>query len=598
MNTHADKIQENKSQSVSNETSQKQGGDKSTFQFVDNRPEAIAQRKLQEIANTSKQVSQLRAFQEMPNNSSQAQKTAQLQSMADNHSTQQQQPIQKKENNTGLPDDLKTGMENLSGTSLGDVKVHRNSDKPAQLQAHAYAQGTDIHLGPGQEKHLPHEAWHVVQQKQGRVKPIMQMKGKVIINDDIGLEKEADVMGTKALEMRRDGIADESNKNVADNINLNQFQPIVQSKKNSISDTDNSTIQLKRERRGAVVESTLKPEEIEYLQKFRDVENILKFNFAGSGEKAWKTHKEKYAKPGKEQMGNAEHQSGGKKYGKEKKTLNKNKTIFEYAGPISKLFGKKGLKDSGKNSTQANLEDAQREFNGYMMKYLEARTHLANCNDVLLDGINGLATIPEEKELNLGMPLKKVQIAIKGFSRGAAAASVFSNWINSSAYKDNVDINLVLIDPVHGTGMIAKGLMPGEQDVSAIHDQAAPDTTGTTYLMPIKSGHSSNYFTPQNIRGYQRLIIGFGSGIKHSFGLGEKEESTLKYLGKPVKGMQLSTLPKGLFVVDAADMNIIKVPNMKIWKSHFEDLVLGKANKQEGRDDVIKEALVALNEYL
>ena len=28
----------------------------------------------------------------------------------------------------------------------------------------------DIHLGPGQEKHLPHEAWHVVQQKQGQSK--------------------------------------------------------------------------------------------------------------------------------------------------------------------------------------------------------------------------------------------------------------------------------------------------------------------------------------------------------------------------------------------------------------------------------------------
>jgi hypothetical protein len=90
-------------------------------------------------------------------------------------------------------------MENLSGMSLDDVKVHRNSDKPAQLQAHAYAQGTDIHLGAGQEKHLPHEAWHVVQQKQGRVKPTMQMKGKVNVNDDAGLEKEADVMGLRSL---------------------------------------------------------------------------------------------------------------------------------------------------------------------------------------------------------------------------------------------------------------------------------------------------------------------------------------------------------------------------------------------------------------
>jgi hypothetical protein len=84
---------------------------------------------------------------------------------------------------------------------LDDVKVHRNSDKPARVHAHAYAQGTDIHLASGQEKHLPHEAWHVVQQKQGRVKPTMQMKGKVNINDDAGLEKEADVMGQKALQL-------------------------------------------------------------------------------------------------------------------------------------------------------------------------------------------------------------------------------------------------------------------------------------------------------------------------------------------------------------------------------------------------------------
>lgn len=111
-------------------------------------------------------------------------------------------PIQKKPNNTGLPDNLKSGIENLSGHSMDDVKVHYNSDKPAQLNAHAYAQGSDIHLGSGQEKHLPHEAWHVVQQKQGRVKPTVQMKGKIHINDDDGLEQEADIMGHKALQLR------------------------------------------------------------------------------------------------------------------------------------------------------------------------------------------------------------------------------------------------------------------------------------------------------------------------------------------------------------------------------------------------------------
>ena len=106
--------------------------------------------------------------------------------------------IQQKKNNTGLPDNLKSGMEHLSGHSMDDVKVHYNSSKPAQLNANAYAQGTNIHLASGQEKHLPHEAWHVIQQKQGRVKPTKQLKGNVQVNDDLNLEKEAELADMKA----------------------------------------------------------------------------------------------------------------------------------------------------------------------------------------------------------------------------------------------------------------------------------------------------------------------------------------------------------------------------------------------------------------
>lgn len=102
----------------------------------------------------------------------------------------------------GLPNNLKNGVESLSGISMDHVRVHYNSAKPAQLNAFAYAQGTDIHLGPGQEKHLPHEAWHVVQQAQGRVQPTMQMKEGVPINDNKSLEREADVMGAKAMQLK------------------------------------------------------------------------------------------------------------------------------------------------------------------------------------------------------------------------------------------------------------------------------------------------------------------------------------------------------------------------------------------------------------
>lgn len=108
-----------------------------------------------------------------------------------------------KANNTGLPDNLKSGIESLSGMSMDNVKVHYNSSYPAQLSALAYAQGTDIHIAPGQEQHLPHEAWHVVQQAQGRVKPTMQAKG-AHINNDQGMEHEADVMGAQAMQFKED----------------------------------------------------------------------------------------------------------------------------------------------------------------------------------------------------------------------------------------------------------------------------------------------------------------------------------------------------------------------------------------------------------
>lgn len=105
-------------------------------------------------------------------------------------------------NQTGLPDALKSGIEGLSGLAMDDVKVHYNSARPAQLRALAYTQGTNIDVAPGQEKHLPHEAWHVVQQKQGRVKATMQMQG-LPVNDDSVLEREADIMGAKAARPRR-----------------------------------------------------------------------------------------------------------------------------------------------------------------------------------------------------------------------------------------------------------------------------------------------------------------------------------------------------------------------------------------------------------
>lgn len=113
------------------------------------------------------------------------------------------------ENHTGLPDPLKAGIERLSGISIDDVKVHYHSSKPAQVQAWAYTQGTDIYAETGQEKYVPHEAWHAVQQKQGRVRPTLRARG-MVINDDQSLETEADVMGEKALLVGKSSLAEKT----------------------------------------------------------------------------------------------------------------------------------------------------------------------------------------------------------------------------------------------------------------------------------------------------------------------------------------------------------------------------------------------------
>lgn len=120
----------------------------------------------------------------------------------ENNLESRSEPIQKKENKTGLPENLKARIENLTGLSMDDVRVHYNSSKPEEIGALAYTQGADIHVAPEQQKHLSHEAWHVVQQKQGRVKPTIQMKSYEI-NDDAGLEREADLFSDTSFAVNR-----------------------------------------------------------------------------------------------------------------------------------------------------------------------------------------------------------------------------------------------------------------------------------------------------------------------------------------------------------------------------------------------------------
>jgi hypothetical protein len=192
------------------------------LQLEDNRPGAAHRVALQALADRSPRAQRLTAMQAMTADSSRVRAQNQRMQvlfgadgnpsgapaaqrsaidMAAAHGPAEQTASSVKRNETGLPDKLKNGVEALSGISMDNVRVHYNSSRPAQLQAHAYAQGSDIHLAPGQERHLPHEAWHVVQQAQSKVKPTMQLKIGVMVNDDQALEHEADAMGARAASL-------------------------------------------------------------------------------------------------------------------------------------------------------------------------------------------------------------------------------------------------------------------------------------------------------------------------------------------------------------------------------------------------------------
>ena len=102
-------------------------------------------------------------------------------------------------NLTGIPTQMKMDFEQRSGLSFDDVRVHYNSDKPRKIGALAYTQIPQVHIGPGQERHLRHELGHVVQQKQGIVRPDRESTLDTPINTDPLLERQADLWGDGIL---------------------------------------------------------------------------------------------------------------------------------------------------------------------------------------------------------------------------------------------------------------------------------------------------------------------------------------------------------------------------------------------------------------
>jgi hypothetical protein len=112
-------------------------------------------------------------------------------------------PLRQKSGGLPLPAEIRAKMETAFSADFSDVRVHIGQEA-SSLGAIAYTWGTNIHFAPGQynphtlqgQKLLGHELWHVVQQKNGRVRN--PFGGGVAVVQDHALEAEADRMGIKA----------------------------------------------------------------------------------------------------------------------------------------------------------------------------------------------------------------------------------------------------------------------------------------------------------------------------------------------------------------------------------------------------------------
>ncbi|MEM7535448.1 MAG: hypothetical protein AAF639_24945 [Chloroflexota bacterium] len=303
----------------------------------------------------------------------------------------------------------------------------------------------------------------------------------------------------------------------------------------------------------------------------READVIIKFNFAGSGDAMWETHRAENIKTNEdESVEEAQQRKRGRNiyYGKnvpfiyyKEKVTQENlgggvvqqqvtKHVYEYAGPMS--MG--GTFDKGKNSTDNNLAHAKGQLSGIMKDLSE----------------------------------KTVTVLIKGFSRGAATATEFANWVNST-YGDSedleVNVHVVAIDPVPGP----EQNRPTNIDVDGLR--------GSTWVLPVTSGHNALWaFTPQFVSGTDRVIIIYGPKAGHMFGL----NGELIWNGQVIKGMRLGTLPKGLYVAKAEEKtvkqkqmygtvteNIAIIQPIRTW-AQWQQINMTRMKKSESRHTYIE----------
>ncbi len=125
MNSHSEKTPESQNKSAVNNGQQSCG--KGSAQLADKRPEAIAQRKLQEASNNSPRAMQLKSFQDIANNSIQSKPATQLQTLPFGGSGEKITQLARKEyktvahkpagfNKNNWPDSLSSGGQKANSS--------------------------------------------------------------------------------------------------------------------------------------------------------------------------------------------------------------------------------------------------------------------------------------------------------------------------------------------------------------------------------------------------------------------------------------------------------------------------------------------------
>ena len=104
---------------------------------------------------------------------------------------------------------IKEQMSQALGHDFSDVNIHTDSKAATNVGALAYTQGKDVHFAPGQfnpdttqgKELIGHEFKHKEQQDNNRVQATTEVNG-MPVNDDKGLEKEADDAGKIAAQTK------------------------------------------------------------------------------------------------------------------------------------------------------------------------------------------------------------------------------------------------------------------------------------------------------------------------------------------------------------------------------------------------------------